>query len=184
MGTGWPVWQPRPRFEAATAVRLGPRDRWVPCPPAETGAQSDVEDMVTDPGKKAVKSSRSKEVEDRLARHGGLTYLEIPAVEPRRSAAFYEHVLDWTTEERADNDIRFRDPGGDLIGRWVKERDVHARPGLLPYCYVDDIDNAVRRAVTWGGEIIEGPRPEGNLRVAHVRDPAGNVIGLWQAPEG
>jgi hypothetical protein len=29
---------------------------------------------------------------------------------------------------------------------------------------------------------VEGPRPEGNLKVAQVSDPTGNVIGLWQAP--
>ena len=31
-----------------------------------------------------------------------------------------------------------------------------------------------------GGEIVKAPYPEGNLLVATVRDPAGNVIGLWQ----
>jgi predicted enzyme related to lactoylglutathione lyase len=34
-----------------------------------------------------------------------------------------------------------------------------------------------------GGEIVEGARPEGNLRVGLFRDPAGNVLGLWQATE-
>jgi uncharacterized protein len=126
-------------------------------------------------------SPRRGGVERRLARHGGLTYLEIPTIAPRQSAAFYEHVLGWTTEERASDDIRFRDPGGHLIGRWVTGRESHTNPGLLPYCYVDDIKEAVRSAQDFGGEVIEGPRPEGDVKVARVSDPAGNVIGLWQA---
>ena len=32
-------------------------------------------------------------VETRLARHGGLSYLHIPAVDVRQSAAFYEQVF-------------------------------------------------------------------------------------------
>jgi hypothetical protein len=34
-------------------------------------------------------------VEPRLVRNGGLSYLEIPAVDTRGSAAFYENVLGW-----------------------------------------------------------------------------------------
>ena len=124
------------------------------------------------------------EVDERLARHGGLTYLEIPTLAPAASAAFYEHVLGWSTEKRAPGDVRFRDPEGLLIGRWVEEREAHATSGLLAYFYVDDIDEALRRVEAWGGKVAEGPRPEGNLRVAQVRDPAGNLLGLWQAPAG
>jgi hypothetical protein len=31
--------------------------------------------------------------DDRPTRHGGLSYLEIPALSPRRSASLYEHVF-------------------------------------------------------------------------------------------
>jgi predicted enzyme related to lactoylglutathione lyase len=34
-------------------------------------------------------------VDASLARHGGLSYLEIPAIDPRQSAAFYEKVVGW-----------------------------------------------------------------------------------------
>ena len=46
-----------------------------------------------------------------------------------------------------------------------------------------------RRDETWtfmrvlkdlGGETVTAPYPEGDLRVATFRDPAGNVIGAWQ----
>jgi predicted enzyme related to lactoylglutathione lyase len=50
----------------------------------------------------------------------------------------------------------------------------------LPYFYVDRIDDAVGRVVAHGGEVVRPPYAEGNLWVALIRDPAGNVIGLWQ----
>jgi len=116
----------------------------------------------------------------RLARHGGLSYLEIPAVDAQQSATFYEHVLGWKIGRRETEDPRFEDATGHLIGRWVTGRAILREPGLLPYIYVEGIDVAVDRVVAHGGKVVKAPYPEGNLWVATVRDPAGNMIGLWQ----
>ncbi len=115
-----------------------------------------------------------------LARHGGLSYLEIPTVDARQSATFYEKVLGWKLQGRDTDDPRFADATGHLIGRWVTGRAISREPGLLPYIYIDHIDSAVERVVAHGGEVVKAPYPEGDLWVATVRDPAGNVIGLWQ----
>jgi predicted enzyme related to lactoylglutathione lyase len=115
-----------------------------------------------------------------LARHGGLSYLEIPALEARQSAAFYAKVLGWNLREQDTEDPRFTDVTGHLIGRWVTGRLISREPGLLPYIYVDRIDDVIERVPAYGGEVLKAPYPEGNLWVATVRDPAGNVIGLWQ----
>jgi predicted enzyme related to lactoylglutathione lyase len=55
---------------------------------------------------------------------------------------------------------------------------------LLPYIYVDDIDAALAKVTPSGGEVVTPKYPEGNLSVATVRDPAGNIIGLWQERPG
>lgn len=115
-----------------------------------------------------------------LARHGGLSYLEIPTGDPARSAAFYQRVAGWSIDRRSPRDIRFSDGGGLLIGRFVDGRAAAPAPALLPYLYVDDVDAAVAHAADSGGETVKPPTPEGDIRVAQVRDPAGNVIGLWQ----
>jgi predicted enzyme related to lactoylglutathione lyase len=120
-------------------------------------------------------------VDSRVARHGGLSYLEIPAVDTRRSVAFYEKVLGWSVQERDTDDFRFEDGTGHLIGRWVTGRVISREPGLLPYFYVDRIDAVVALIAAHGGEVVKAPYPEGNLWVATFRDPAGNLIGLWQA---
>ena len=120
-------------------------------------------------------------VDASLTRHGGLSYLEIPAVDKRLSAVFYEKVLGWNVEERDTDDFRFSDGTGHLIGCWETDLVISREPGLLPYFYVDHIDDAVARASAHGGTVVKPPYPEGNLWVARVRDPAGNIIGLWQA---
>jgi uncharacterized protein len=123
---------------------------------------------------------RGRGVDAELARPGGLSYLEIPATDPIRSAAFYRTVVGWRIEQRSPEDLRFTDRTGHLIGRWVRSRATSREAGLLPYIYVDGIHDAIELAVGNGGELVEGPREEGNLWVATVRDPAGNLIGLWQ----
>ena len=70
---------------------------------------------------------------------------------------------------------------GHVSGAWVTNQVVSREPGLLPYIYVARIGDAVELIEANGGEIVVAPYPEGNLRVGTFRDPAGNVIGLWQA---
>jgi predicted enzyme related to lactoylglutathione lyase len=115
-----------------------------------------------------------------LARHGGLTYLEIPALDARRTATFYAHVVGWQIDERAADDFRFSDGDGRMIGRFAMGREIARAPGILPFVYVNDLDAAVARARANGGETVKPPYAEGDVRVATVGDPDGNVIGLWQ----
>ena len=119
-------------------------------------------------------------VDARLARPGGLSYLEIPALDAQESADFFESVLGWSVRQRETESPRFEDATGHLIGRWVTGCVVSREPGLMPYFYVDCVDETLARVVPRGGDVVKGPYPEGNLWVATVRDPAGNVIGLWQ----
>jgi predicted enzyme related to lactoylglutathione lyase len=120
-------------------------------------------------------------VDSRLARHGHVSYLEIPAVDTDKSAAFYEAVFGWSIRRRDNGHCSFDDRSGDLIGHWVTGRVVSREPGLVPYIYVDHIDDIVERIVKQGGQIVRSPYPEGDLWVATFRDPAGNHMGIWQA---
>jgi predicted enzyme related to lactoylglutathione lyase len=67
-----------------------------------------------------------------------------------------------------------------MIGAWVTGRAPSREPGVLPYIYVHGIDGIVERIKANGGEIVKSPYAEGDLWVATFRDPAGNVIGVWQ----
>jgi hypothetical protein len=54
-------------------------------------------------------------VDDRLARHGGFTYLEIPASDVRISSMFYAKILGWKLLGD-DAHPKFSDLTGQLIG--------------------------------------------------------------------
>jgi predicted enzyme related to lactoylglutathione lyase len=122
----------------------------------------------------------SAAVDVQLTRNGGLSYIEIPATDLRQSAAFYQAVLGWQMRGDDPDQPKFSDQTGHLIGRWVSGRAISRKPGLLPFIYVDGIDDVAKRVVTNGGEIVKPPYREGNLWISIFRDPAGNLLGLWQ----
>jgi predicted enzyme related to lactoylglutathione lyase len=112
--------------------------------------------------------------------NGKICYLEIPAVDVRRSAAFYAAVCGWKLRERRDGSIAFDDGVGEVSGTWVAGRPPSSQPGILIYVLVDDVAATLEAVVANGGEIVEpigGDAPE---ITARFRDPAGNVVGLYQ----
>ncbi|HEY8173797.1 MAG TPA: VOC family protein [Dehalococcoidia bacterium] len=114
-----------------------------------------------------------------LAVHGKVSYMQIPAVDVEKSAAFYAAVFGWTL--RGDSNHRsFDDASGELIGAFMPGRAVSREPGILPYVYVTGIDRTIAQIEAHGGEVVRAPYAEGDLWVATFRDPAGNVIGVWQ----
>lgn len=125
--------------------------------------------------------SGNSHVDEVLARHGHVSYLEIPAIDGEKSAAFYEAVFGWQIRRRDSGQHSFDDGSGNLIGGWVTDRAASRQPGLIPYIYVNRIDEILQRLVTQGGEVVKPPCPEGDLWVATFRDPAGNLMGIWQA---
>jgi predicted enzyme related to lactoylglutathione lyase len=107
---------------------------------------------------------------------GQLSYLQIPAIDVRRSAQFYARVFGWNVEHPHPG---FDAPG--LIGQWVTDRRPTRDAGMLPWLNVDSIDEAMKLVRAHGGEVLEHPTPDGPERLlSTVRDPAGNVLGLVQ----
>jgi uncharacterized glyoxalase superfamily protein PhnB len=111
-----------------------------------------------------------------------LCYLEIPAVDIRQSAAFYEKVFGWNIRGGDSTRPSFDDATGYVSGAWVTGREISREPGLLPYIWIDEIDAILTRAAAHGGEVVEAPHIDspGGAWIATLRDPAGNMIGLYQ----
>jgi uncharacterized protein len=112
--------------------------------------------------------------------NGKICYLEIPATDVRRSAAFYQAVAGWKTRERGDGRLAFDDGVGEVSGTWVLGRPPSSQPGVMIYIMVDDVSTTLDMVVANGGEIVQpigGDAPE---ITARFRDPAGNVLGLYQ----
>ncbi len=119
------------------------------------------------------------EAEPRVFRHGGISYLRLAATDTRRSAAFYEAVFGWRVDADRE-DPSFEDGTGHVIGHFMADLSVAGEAGVVPYVFVESVDVTLEKVVANDGEVATPPYPEGDLRVATFRDPAGNVIGVWQ----
>ena len=117
--------------------------------------------------------------EPRIFRPGGVSYLHIPAPDPQSSAAFYRAVFAWKIRDD-DHSPAFEDGTGHVIGHFLPELPVAGEAGVLPYVYVESVDETLDRVTSNGGVIVRPPFPEGDLLVATFHDPAGNLLGVWQ----
>lgn len=114
--------------------------------------------------------------------NGKICYVEIPTTDISRSVEFYQSVFGWQTRKRGDGAIAFDDAVGQVSGTWVVGRPPSTTPGLLIYVMVDDAAAIIEKIIAAGGEIVQpigGDAPE---ITARFRDPAGNVLGIYQQP--
>jgi len=114
--------------------------------------------------------------------NGKVCYIEIPAVDVRRSAEFYEKVFGWRIRQRGDGSIAFDDTTGEVSGTWALGRPPATSPGLLIYIMVDSVAATVDAVIAHGGELVQPIGADAPEITARFRDPAGNVMGLYQEP--
>jgi len=114
--------------------------------------------------------------------NGKICYIEMPATDVARSAAFYQRVFGWHIRQRGDGATAFDDGVGEVSGTWVVGRPPAAEPGLMVYIMVDSVSAAVEAVIANGGEIVQAIGADAPEITARFRDPGGNVIGLYQEP--
>ena len=134
------------------------------------------------PDEWGAKVSETKSRPSLLPRHR-LCDLEVPATDVRQSAAFHEKVFGWNIWHRGSAHPSFDDATGDVSGSFATGRQISPEPDLLPYIWVESIDAALNRAAVDGGVVAEGPHPDSPgsaCWIATFRDPAGNLMGLYQ----
>jgi predicted enzyme related to lactoylglutathione lyase len=115
-------------------------------------------------------------------RTGKICYIEIPATDVQRSAEFYRGAFGWQTRQRGDGSTAFDDTVNEVSGTWVLGRSAATTPGLMVYIMVAKAGETVEAVVAAGGEIVQPIDPEAREVTATFRDPAGNVLGIYQQP--
>jgi predicted enzyme related to lactoylglutathione lyase len=118
-----------------------------------------------------------------LLRRPRFCFMEIPAVDVHQSADFYEKVFGWNIRHRETARPSFDDATGNVSGAWVTGLKVGGEPGLMTYIWVDSVDATLAKVKANGGAVVEETHqdsPDSNSWIARFRDPAGNVIGLYQ----
>lgn len=109
-------------------------------------------------------------------------YLQIPAIDAQRSADFYEKVFGWNIRHRDSAHPSFDDATTYVSGAFVTDRQPSENTGILVSIWVDNLPEVLARVTANGGQIVDPPSldsPGGEL-IANFRDPAGNVIGLYE----
>jgi predicted enzyme related to lactoylglutathione lyase len=114
--------------------------------------------------------------------NGKICYLEIPAANANQSAAFYGKVFGWNIRTRGDGAQAFDDTTGLVSGAFVLGRKTWDTPGLLFYIWVDSVAAACQAVEAHGGTIVQPIGVDAPEITARFRDPAGNIIGLYQEP--
>jgi predicted enzyme related to lactoylglutathione lyase len=106
--------------------------------------------------------------------HGQIDYLQLPALDIARSAAFYEKVFGWKVELTYAS---FEAPG--MIGQWTTERAPVAADGPLLWIRADNLYPTLQTVADAGGRVRGRPQLDGGERwLAEIDDPAGNRIGV------
>ena len=116
--------------------------------------------------------------------NGKICYLELPAVDAGQSADFYARAFGWHIRRRDSGALAFDDTTGEVSGGFVTGRRPATAPGLLVYIMVDDVAATCEKLQALGGEIVQAIGADAPEITARFRDPAGNIIGLYQDPAG
>jgi predicted enzyme related to lactoylglutathione lyase len=115
--------------------------------------------------------------------NGKICYVEVPVLDIARSADFYSKVFGWKIRQRGDGSTAFDDATGSVSGSWVLGRPPAAGPpGLLIYVMVDNMTSILETIVAQGGQVVQPVGMDAPEITARFRDPAGNIIGLYQQP--
>ena len=114
--------------------------------------------------------------------NGKICYIEMPASDVRKSAAFYAGIFGWTMRRRGDGATAFDDATGQVSGAFLEGRAPASRAELLVYIMVSDIHATLEAIVAGGGAIAQPVGADQPEITARFKDPTGNVLGLYQEP--
>jgi predicted enzyme related to lactoylglutathione lyase len=116
--------------------------------------------------------------ERRVYRVSGVTYLHIPARDEHEASRFFQSVFGWNLRGDPEHPS-FDDGTGHVLGTWVTYRQPAPDAGILPYIFVESLDETLDKVCAHGGAIRSLPFQDGDLWVATFTDPSGNAMGLW-----
>ena len=104
-----------------------------------------------------------------------IDYIEFGATDLVAIKAFYGEVFGWTFMDYGDTYTSFAD--GRLTGGFATDVPIGTSPMVV--LRASDLEEALARVKQHGGEIVQAIFAVPGGRRFHVRDPAGNRLGVW-----
>ena len=91
--------------------------------------------------------------------NGKICYVEIPALDIRRSADFYAKVFGWRIRKRGDGSTAFDDATGAVSGAWVTGRKAWPDPPHPTRNAATATPTTVARIIfpLYGGNVLASP---------------------------
>ena len=121
---------------------------------------------------------------------GRVVHFEIPYDDGDRARRFYGETFGWQLQEMPEMDypMVMSGPSGDrgpnepgFINGGMLAREESASSGPVVVIDVDSIDATLGTVEKAGGSVVVPKQPVGAMGfTAYVKDPEGNVIGLWE----
>lgn len=114
----------------------------------------------------------------------GFVHVEIPSAEFERTERFYRELFTWKMDIVEEEDYMLFETGESVNGAFYHSPQHTGQQGVVIYIHVDDIDQTLQRVPELGGKIISDKAPDkGSGSFALIRDPDGNVLGIWEKNE-
>lgn len=104
-------------------------------------------------------------------------YFEIGSPDPAASKAFYAGLFDW--EVGPPSPAAYSMVETDAGGLW-DTNGIGGGHWAIFYVHVDDVRDALARAVDLGAEVAMPVVDNGRIEFAHLIDPHGNRFGIWR----
>jgi uncharacterized protein len=121
---------------------------------------------------------------------GRVVHFEIPYDDGERARRFYKEAFGWQLQEMPEMDYTLvtSGPTGDagpteagFINGGMLQRNDSTSGAPTVVVDVESIDVALERVGELGGSTVLPKQPVGDMGfTAYVKDPEGNVIGLWE----
>ncbi len=122
---------------------------------------------------------------------GRVSHFELPFDDGDRARNFYTELFGWQMQVMPDMGYTLVTSGpsteegpsepGFINGGMLSRAD-SAAPGPVIVVEVDDLDATLGKVEGNGGKVLVGRTAVGDMGFsAYVRDPEGNVVGLWES---
>ena len=121
---------------------------------------------------------------------GRVVHFEIPFDDGDRARSFYKDAFDWQLMEMPEMSytLVMTGPSGDegptepgFITGGMLSGEMGPAGGPVVVVDVPDIDAMLEKISGLGGSTVAGKTPVGDMGfAAYVKDPEGNVVGLWE----
>lgn len=125
-----------------------------------------------------------------MTAHGHFHWNELNTRDAGRAKEFYAETVGWTFDEMdmGDGTPYYICKQGDALAAGIFTMQGPDFEGIpehwMSYLAVDDVDAAVAKAKSAGGEVINEPFDVlGTGRIAKIKEPGGAVIGLMTPAE-